>query len=539
MTEFAGTRALTGLAFRRDRFWLVAYVVGLSAFLGATAAMFAAGPQSTVTDGVKTFATNAAVRMMGLASGDSVGAYALLRDSLLLGVLAGLISALTVVRHTRQDEETGRAELVGAGALGRYASLASALIVTVAANIVLAIVLAASLIINGLSVPASLVAGASISLVGVVFAGVAAVTAQLSSTSRGASGFAAAVLGIAFLVGGVGNMLGNPDASGLRVDPAWPTWLSPIGWGELMRPFAGNHLLPLLVAAVVFACLVGTAAVLVNRRDVGAGILAERRCNAEAAPGLLSPLGLVWRLQRGALLGWAIGMTGFGIVFGAMAKNVQTTGGASARWYMRVGGSHQILDAYRTSIIEMVGAAVAVYVVQMLLRMHADETDGQLEPILSTAVSRPRWMASHLMNAGIGAAALLLLFTISMGLTMGADLGNTGAQLRVLLEAAAVQLPAIVVVGGIVVAATALLPRWTSLISWTYVGITIIAGPIFGAATLQLPRWLQDISPFTLVPKLPGAPFSALAVLGLTALATALLAGGLIVFRRRNLVLPV
>ncbi len=306
-----------------------------------------------------------------------------------------------------------------------------------------------------------------------------------------------------------------------------------------MRPFAGDHLLPLVVAALVFASLVITAVALVNRRDVGAGILAERHGNAQAPDSLLSPFGLVWRLQRGALLGWAIGMVGFGIVFGAMAKNVETSGGASARWYMRVGGSHQILDAYRTSIIEMVGAAVAVYVVQMLLRMHSDETDGQLEPILSTAVSRPRWMASHLINAAVGALTLLLLFAVSMALTIGAQLGDTGRQLTAILEAAGVQLPATMVVAGVVVAVTALVPRWTSALSWTYVGISIIAGPIFGAATLQLPHWLQDISPFTLVPKLPGAPFSAPAVIGLTAVATAFLAAGLIAFRRRNLALPV
>ena len=334
-------------------------------------------------------------------------------------------------------------------------------------------------------------------------------------------------------------MLGSPDASGLRVDPAWPTWLSPIGWGELMRPYAGDHPAPLFVAGIVFALLVGAAAALVNRRDVGAGILAERRGNAQAPASLLSPLGLVWRLQRGALLGWAIGMAGFGVVFGAMAENVETSGGASARWYMRVGGSHQILDAYRTTIIEMVGAAVAVYVVQMLLRMHSDEAEGPLEPILSTAISRPRWMASHLVNAGLGALALLLLFAVSMALTIGAELGDTGGQLRALLAAASVQLPAIMVVAGVVVAATALVPRWTSLISWTYVGISIIAGPIFGAATLQLPSWAQDVSPFTLVPKLPGSAFSAAEVIGLAAIAAALIATGVMVFRRRNLILPV
>jgi ABC-2 type transport system permease protein len=539
MNAFSGTRALLGLAVRRDRYRLVAYVLGLTGFLAATAAMFAASPQATLTDGARTFASNAAVRMMGLASGDSVGAYTLLRDYLLLAVLAGLISALMVVRHTRQNEETGRAELVGAGVVGRYASLTAALIVTIAANVALAILLALSLIINGLPVTGSLMAGVSISIVGVTFAGVAAVAAQLSSTTRGASGLAAAVLGIAFLLSGLGNMLGSPDASGLRATTTWPAWLSPLGWGEQMRPFAGDHWVPLMVAAIVFVALVGTAGALINRRDSGAGILADRRGNAEAPPGLLSPLGLVWRLQRGALLGWAIGMAGFGLVFGAMIKNVQDSGGATARWYMRAGGSHQILDAYRTSIIEMAGMAIAVYIVQMLVRMRSEEANGPLEQILATAVSRPRWMASHLINAILGALVLLMLFATSMGLAVGAALGDTPRQIGTLLEAAAVQLPGILAIAGIVVALTALAPRWAAMASWIAVAASIVAGPIFGGSTLNLPHWLQDISPFTILPKVPGAPFEALPVAGVTIAAATLLVAGVMAFRRRNLALPV
>ena len=539
MNMFAGTRALTRLALRRDRYRLVAYLLGISGFLAATAAMFIVESQAEITDGARTFAGNAAVRMLGLASGDSPGAYAMLRDYLLLAVLAGLTSALTVVRHTRQNEETGRAELIGAGGLGRYASLAAALIVTVAANVALAVLCAFALIVNGFPTEGSITAGISIAIVGVSFAGVAAVTAQLSSTTRGASGLAAAILGVAFLLSGIGNMLGTADASGVRASTTWPSWLSPIGWGERMRPFAGDHWAPVMVAAVVFAVLVTAAAVLISRRDVGAGIMAERRGNSQAPASLLSPLGLVWRLQRGALLGWAIGMVGFGLVFGGMIKNVQDSGGATARWYMEVGGSNRIVDAYRTSIIEMAGMAVAVYVVQMLLRMRTDEADGPLEPILATAVSRPGWMASHLINAGLGAILLLALFAVAMGITVGAELGDTPGQISGLLKAAAVQLPAILVIAGIVVALDALVPRWAATASWLVVAVSIVAGPIFGGSTLNLPGWAQDISPFTILPKVPGEAFDALPVAGLTLMAAVLLIGGVTAFRRRNLALPV
>ena len=370
------------------------------------------------------------------------------RGYLLLAVLAALMSALAVVRHTRQNEETGRAELVGAAVVGRHAGLAAALIVTVGANLVLAGLLGLVGIATGLPAVGSFMAGLAVGAFGIVFAGVAAVTVQLSSTTRGASGLAAAVLGLAFVVSGVGNMLGTVDASGRRVVSAWPAWLSPMGWGQQMRPFGGDIWWPLGLFAVAFVVLVGAASLLATRRDVGSGILADRRGHAEAAPRLLSPLGLAWRLQRGALLGWAVGLVGFGLVFGAIIDEIRDTGGATADWYARMTGSDEMVEAWGTSMIEMAGMVVAVYAVQVLLRMRAEEADGPLEPILATAVSRPRWMISHVLNAGLGALVLLLVFAVSMGLAAGLVLGDVPGQLRALVEAGLVQWPGIMVIGG-------------------------------------------------------------------------------------------
>jgi ABC-2 type transport system permease protein len=539
MNALRGTAALTALAVRRDRYRLSAYVLGLAGFLGATAAMIVADTDASQRETARVFAGNAAMRMLGLSSGASDGGYTMLRDYLLLAILAALMSVLAVVRHTRQNEETGRAELVGAAAVGRYAGLAAALLVTIAANVVLAVLLGMALIVNGQSVASSLVAGASVSAVGVVFAGVAAVTVQLSSTTRGASGLAAAVLGLAFVLSGVGNMLGSVDASGLRASSAWPAWLSPIGWGQQMRPFGGDNWWPLSLVTIAFVVLVSVAGVLVARRDVGRGMLAERRGHAEARPSLLSPFGLVWRLQRGAMIGWTVGMLGFGLVFGAIIGDVTDAGGATAEWYARMGGSDKIVDAYRTSIMEMAGMAVAVYTVQTLLRMRNEEADGPLEPILATAVSRSRWLLSHIFNAGLGALVLLLVFAVSMGLAAGVVLGDVAAQLRALAEAGLVQLPGIMVIAGVVVAVAALLPRWAGSISWTFVMMSIVLGPMFGGATLQLPRWMQDISPFTHIPKAPAAEVT-IAPLGVLLVVSAVLAAaGLLAFRRRNLVLPV
>lgn len=529
---------LTALALRRDRFRLVAYVFGMALLLAGMLAGIGGQSRRALVDEAELFASTPALRIFGVASGASEGATTMIRGYLLLAVLAALISALTVVRHTRQDEETGRAELIGAAAVGRHAGLAAALIITVGANVALAGMLALAGIVTGQPVAGSLTAGMAVGALGVVFAGVAAVTVQLSSTARGATGLAGAVLGLAFVLSGVGNMLGSVEAGGLQLASAWPAWLSPMGWGQQMRPFGGDHWWPLCLFASAFLALIGAAAVLATRRDVGNSIFTQRPGRAEAAPWLDSPFGLVWRLQRGALIGWGAGLLGFGLVFGAIVDEMGDIGGAGAEWYARLGGSEQIIDAYRASIMEMVGMAVAVYAVQVLLRMRSEEAEGRLEPVLAAAVSRPRWLVANLLNAMLGSAVLLLVFAASMGVAAGTVLGDIPAELRALLGAGLVQLPAILLIAGAVIALTALVPRAAATFSWAFVLVAILLGPLFGAATLQLPAWAQDISPFTHTPKLPAADLAALPVLGLIAIATALVAVGLARLRHRNLALP-
>lgn len=537
MTALTGTAALTRLALRRDRLTLPAWTLGLAALTAGFTAMAAGLEEADLVQETEFTAGNPGLRIFGLASGAGVGSYTMLRSYLLLAVLAGLMSTLAVVRHTRQNEETGRAELVGAASTGRYAALAAAVVVGVCANTALAVLTGLAMIVNGQPVAASFTAGVSIGAAGTAFTGVAAITAQLSSSSRGANGLAAAVLGISFLLAGVGNMLGSVDGSGLRAESAWPAWLSPLGWGQQMRPFDGGRWWPLALFAVLLTVLLTVACALAGRRDVGRGVLPDRRGHAAAAPGLLSPLGLAVRLQRGTLLGWTTGMLTLGAVLGAVGDDVRNLEGAALEWYTHMGGTDRIVDAYLTSIAEMAGMAVAVYVVQTLLRMRAEEAEGPLESLLASAVSRPRWAVSHVLNAATGAVGLLLVFAVSSGLTAGQVLGDTPARLRTTTEAVLVQLPAILVIGAGVIAVTGLLPRRAGPVSWSGLLASLLLGPMF-APNMDLPQWVQDISPFTHTPKAPADGITAAPVVTLLVVSVALAAAGIMSFRRRNLVLP-
>ncbi len=406
-----------------------------------------------------------------------------------------------------------------------------------AANVVLALVLGLAMVVAGQPAAGSLVAGTSIALVGVVFTGVAAVTSQLASTTRGATGLAGAGLGVAFMLAALGNMLGTVDSAALRVTSAWPAWLSPIGWGQQMRPFADNLWWPAALAVAVTAALFGSAVVLVDRRDVGRGMWPERRGAAHASPTLVSPTGLVWRLQRGVLLGWAGGLVGFGLVFGALSDRIRGMTGAATEWYATFGGEADLLGAYWASMLQIAGMAVATYAVALMLRLRHDEAQGTLEPVLGTAVSRTRWLGAYAVNAVAGAALLILVFAVAMAVTGGQALGGTTVLLRDLVGAALVQIPAIGVLGATAAALVMVLPRWSVGLSWVLVVLTILLGPMFGPS-LGLPAWLSDVSPFTHVPNAPAVAVSYGPLVGLGLAWVAIGTVGVLALRRRDLLLP-
>jgi ABC-2 type transport system permease protein len=539
VTTLTGTMALTRLAARGDRVRLTLWVLGLSVFVGVTTALWADQLSSSqdLLQEARLAAASPGIRMLGLASGASVGAYAMIRNYVLLTVLAALMSIFTVVRHTRQGEETGRSELLGAGAVGRYAELAAALVVTLMADAALAVALGVSMAVAGQPAGGSFAFGAAVGAVGVVFSCVAAVTAQLSSSTRGASGSAAGVLGAAFLIAGTSNMSGDVDPTGVRVESTWPAWLSPIGWGQQMRPFAGDNWQVLLLCIPTALICVALAALLTSRRDFGLGMVPQRQGHARAPRTLRTGFGLAWRLQRGALAGWCLAMLGFGLIMGGMVEQVQSVTGSGRDWYERVGGSTQILDAYRASMLQMAAMAAGVYVVQVLLRMASEEANGYLEPVLATATSRTRWAIGHALTAAIGAAILLAAFSTGAAVAGGAVLGGTAHQLRTLLGAAITQLPAVLAVAAAVFVLVALLHRRAAAVAWAFLILSILAGPLFGP-TFGMPPWAQNLSPLTHAPRAPAMEVTMAPLLALTVAVVLLVLSALTWLRRRDLALP-
>ncbi len=389
MSELVGGFGLARLIVRRDGVVLVLWMLLAALPPIAIAASFAelyptAEARRLFAD--ESMQTPAAVALLGLVFGPTLGGLTAWRSGLQSAFLIALPSLLLVIRHTRAEEEAGRRELLGSTVVGRHAALAAALGVACAANLIIAILIAAGLIGLGLPAPGSVDLGLSAAAGGIVFAAVAGVAAQLTQSPAAARGIAFAFFGVCYLLRIVGDLRGGEG--GLF----WLSWLSPLGWMRFTRAFAGEQWWVFGLFGALIVALVALAHALSARRDLGAGLLPPRPGPATAGRGLRSPLALAWRLHRGSLLAWTTGFAVLGVSMGAVSRNLSTFMEVPQfrDWSLRMGTSEPD-DAFLFLLIYVASA----YAMMAALRLRAEEVGLRAEPVLSAPVERLRWAGGH------------------------------------------------------------------------------------------------------------------------------------------------
>ncbi|MGW6279415.1 ABC transporter permease [Kribbella sp. NPDC055071] len=531
MNDFVGTGTLVRLALRRDRLlipvWILVFVIAAAGSAKASIDLYS-DPKALAEAARTSNASPALVSLYGrIFDETSLGEVSLFKFTAFGALLVGLLAAFLVVRHTRTEEETGRLELLSAGVLGRYAAVTAALIVSGATVVLLGLLTALALIGSDLPARGSFAFGLMWAGAGLAFAGVGAVAAQITESARTANGISAVVLGVAYVLRAVGDSSSDGSSQ-------WVSWLSPIGWSQQVRAYAGNRFVVLLVPLVFLALMVVAALALIRRRDVGAGLVRPRPGPARASASLRSPLALAWRLHRGSLYGWGFAFLLLGLLVGNIASNVDgfLSSDSAREMIQKLGGVEGITDAFLATEMGVIGLLATAFGIQAALRLRSEETALRAEPLLATGVTRSQWLASHVVMALLGTGVLVLIAGLGSGVSSGASLGNMGRQIPRMLAAAAVQLPAIWLVTALVVVLFGFAPRLVTG-GWALYGAFLLVGQ-FGAV-FNLPQWLINLSPYGHTPRLPGADFSAGPVIWLTAIAAALTLAGFATFRRRDI----
>ncbi|UXA05653.1 ABC transporter permease [Mycobacterium sp. SMC-2] len=524
--NFSGTLAMLRLYLRRDRISLPLWVLLLSVplatvYVGSIEKVY---PTRAARAGfaASIMASPAQRALYGQVYNDSLGAVGIWKAGIFHLLLAVAV-ILTVIRHTRADEEAGRTELVDSTAVGRYASLSAALLLSSGASVATGVIGAAGLLTTDVPPGGSLAFGAALACSGLVFTAVAAVAAQLSPSARTARGAAFAVLAAAFTL----RALGDAGSGAL-------SWLSPLGWSLQVRPYAGDHWPVLVLHLATTVALTAVAYRLLAGRDVGAGLFAERPGPGSAAPALGNVFGLTWRLDRGALLLWTVGLCLYGVLVGSVVHGIgDELGGSNAARdiVVRMGGTNVLAEAFIAVAFTMLGMAAAAFSVSLTLRLHQEESAQRAETILAGAVSRTRWLASHVLAALLGSAVAMLLSGLTGGLVYGAAAGDVGGKVALVGASAAVQLPAVWLLCAVTVALFGLAPRFTPVAWGALVGFVALylIGSLAG-----FPQWLLDLEPFAHIPRVSG-DFTTVPLLWLLVVDVTLIALGAVAFRRRDL----
>ncbi len=522
-----GTGMLVRLALRRDRWLLPLWVVAFAAMAGSAASAGAGlfpDVASRIEAATALNASAAIVAMFGrVYDPSSLGALSVLKYTAFMTAILAVLMVVLTVRHTRAEEETGRLEILSGGRVGRDAPLAAALVVSVGTSLVLGLLSAAALAAGGLPGAGSLAFGLGWAATGMAFSAVAGVTAQVSATSRSATGAAVAVVAVTYGLRAVGD-LAEPGPSAL-------SWLSPIGWNQQVRAFAGDRWWVLLLPLALFAALVPLSFALRAARDLGGGLRAERPGAADGRIG--GTLALAVRLQGRLFVAWAVGFVVFGALIGSLVSTVADFLSSSVAQDLikQIGGEQALTDAFLAAEISVMGVVAAGFALSATGHLRSEEAAGHLETLLAMGATRLRWAASHAVVAVVGATLLLAATGLSIGLGAAISLGDP-AQVGRVMVASLAEAPAAWVLAGAVLVVFGWAPRLAAGVWGLYVAF--IALGEFGVLW-HAPAWLMDVSPFRHSPLLPVGADGLPALLVLAGVAAALAGLGWLGWRRRDL----
>jgi ABC-2 type transport system permease protein len=525
---------------RRDRVQLAIWIAStaLLALFSASAVAETYGGAAERAGILRLAIDNPAILMVrGLPQGASLPAFIFFQIFTFLALLAALMSSFLAVRHSRAEEESGRAELVASTAASRSLATTATIVHGVLADLVLGVAVAVAFVAGGLPVAGSLVTGAATAAVGVAFVGVGLLGAQFSSSSRGANTIGVSAVLAAFVLRGVGDALGEPDVGALTMTSAWPSWLSPIGWAQHVAAYTRDDLTPLLLCLALAAASIAVVLALQSRRDSGASLTPERAGRVTARRSLNSSFALTWRLQWPTIVAWCVGGAVFGLLSASLAGVVVDAAetnpqlAETLRAFVSVDGG-SMSGVLVSAMFEIVGVIAAACAAQVVMRARQEESSGAAELLLATPLHRARWLASYLAVAAIAACLVLLsgaLASVAVVLSTG-DAATRGTE--AFLPALA-QLPAALVYLGVAALLFVVLPRLTAPLGWTLVGAGVFLG-VFGSL-IGVPEWLSDLAPFTHTPVVVGGQTDWSGGAWMLAIGLAAASMALVLMRRREL----
>lgn len=433
----------------------------------------------------------------------------------------GIGMVFQVTKGARADEENGRTELFRSRAFGIHSTLASvvggALLLCTVIGILSALAcIALQLDPVGKGIAGSILFGLSMTAIGWIGVGVGALTNQLSASASLANSTGSIVMMVFYSMRMIGDMGSNHTL----------TWLSPVGWGEQMAPWAQNRGWLMLPVILLTALLIVAAFVIESRRDYGSGVLKDKKGKSEANSLMRQSWGLVLHLYKGSIIGWSIGIAVTGLMFGSVAKSMLSLF-ADAKVPMLKGSG---IEALMGLLLCFIGLVSVVLPMMIMTGLRSDEVKGLTESMLSRGISRRRMVLDRFVVGSCATALLLMLGGASFGLAYGAAAKDLSQTYKLALDAL-VYLPGIMAIMGVIGVLFGLIPRATIPVTWFLYGAMYF--DVLLSDALKLPKWAANIMPFIGTPRVPYENFNV-GVFGYLAAAVLFILFGIMSLQRRD-----
>jgi ABC-2 type transport system permease protein len=522
-------RAVIRLALRQMRrggLIVVGLAAGMSALVAATYDSVMADPAAAGS--LKALAGNPAIRtLFGEPVGlDNAGGFTVWRVGTFVAVLLAVWAILATTRITRGEEDAGRWDVLLAGRVTLRTAVTRHVGAVMAVTLAAGAAVSAVLMLAGTQPAGALIHGAGLGLLGLSFAAVAGLTAQIFPARAPATGTAVAVLGIGLLMRMVGDGI---------TELAWLRWLSPFGLLALSSPYHQDRILPLLILLGATVLVIAATVVAAGRRDVRGGLVAAS-AGRQPRLRLLSTVETfaVRRLLR-PLTGWAIGIGAYYLLIGMtavsitdfLADNPALADQATHAGFADIGA----IEGFTATLFAILALPVGGFTAVRMAAFIAAETDRRLTMLTAQPVSRLRLLGAELSATTAGAVALLTtagVATWSGVAAVGGDLGLLAA-----LRGAWNTLPIVLLSLAAAAFAAGWIPRAVAVAG---------ALPATGgflllviAESVSTPDWTRNISPFAHLAPVPLTEADWSATMIMTGLAAAITVAAAIGYQRRDL----
>ncbi|MFD1037750.1 ABC transporter permease [Virgibacillus byunsanensis] len=527
--QFKKTGRLSRLIVRRDRIRIPLWLIGISFFTLMVPIAFTDlyGSQQDRDVMAVTMENPAMTAMVG--PGDlenyTIGAMTTHQMLLMTALVVGLMSILFVTRHTREDEEDGRIEMIRSLPVGRLSNLNATLFVLGVTNIIVALITGFGLYglgIESMDLEGSLLYGAALGVTGIFFAGVTALFAQLSESSRGTIGYSIAVLIVAYLVRAIGDV-SNEALS----------WISPLGWVTKAEAYSTNNWWPILLMIGVSIILFILANYLNVIRDLEAGFLPSKPGRKYAHVFLQNPIGLALKLQRTGIIAWAIGIFVMGASYGSILGDLESFFEGNEIMEQMLGSSedYTLTEQFIPMLMIVMSLLSTIPPLMAMNKLYGEEKKGRIEHILGRSVSRTRLMASYLTISLVNGFVMLSLAAIGLW-SAGNIVMEEGFEFGMIYGAALVYYPAMLVMISITVFLIGFIPKLTSFI-WLYVFYSFIV--LYMGSLFQFPEWVGKLSPFGYIPQLPIADMDFMQLSIMVIITALIMIFGFIAYNKRDI----